>query len=99
MINFDDKRGFYRMMVNSMVNVTVVDDEVNQVVFATCRDLSATGMALELPTPMEMGTLVKVGVDASSNGVHAFDAKGKVVRITEEGSDCYLIGIEITEMD
>lgn len=99
MINFDDKRGFYRMMVNSMVNVTVVDDEVNQVVLAACRNLSATGMAIELSSPMEIGTRVKVGVDSSSNGVHAFDAKGKVVRITEEGPDCYLIGIEITEMD
>lgn len=99
MINFDDKRGFYRMMVNSIVNITIVDDEVNQVLVATCRDLSATGMAIELSTPMELGTQVKVGVDSSSVGVHAFNAKGKVVRVTEESPDCYLMGIEITEMD
>ncbi|MFT6206534.1 MAG: hypothetical protein ACJA0T_000437, partial [Colwellia sp.] len=29
MVNFDDKRDFYRMMLNSDVTVTIIDDEAN----------------------------------------------------------------------
>ena len=99
MINFDDKRGFYRMMMNSEVTVTIIDDEINSQLFATCRDLSATGMAIEMTHPIEQGTLVKVSVDSSGEAIQALDAKGKVIRVTEEGPDCYLVGIEITEID
>lgn len=99
MINFDDKRGFYRMMMNSEVTVTIIDDEINSQLFATCRDLSATGMAIEMTHPIEHGTLVKISVDSSGEAIQALDAKGKVIRVTEEGPECYLVGIEITEID
>lgn len=98
MFNIDDKRGFYRMLLNSEVKVTIIDNELNSDVFATCRDLSATGMAIEMPHPLEIGTLVTVSVDSASSSVQSLDAKGKVVRVTEDGPECYLIGIEITEL-
>lgn len=99
MINFDDKRGFYRMMMNSEVTVTIIDDEINSQLFATCRDLSATGMAIEMTHPIEVGTMVKISVDSSGEAIQALDAKGKVLRVNEEGPDCYLVGIEITQID
>lgn len=99
MINIDDKRGFYRMMLNSQVRITIIDAEVNREVIATCRDLSATGMAIELDHPIEEGTLVKVNVESASGSVQPLDASGKIVRITEEGPDCYLIGVEITDIE
>ena len=49
MVNYDDKRDFYRMMLNSDVSVTIIDDEANSTILATCRDLSATGMAKTVP--------------------------------------------------
>lgn len=96
---YDDKRNFYRMMINSEVTVTIIDQEANTKVLATCRDLSATGMAIELPHPLEIGTAIKVNVDSATNSVSALDVSGKVVRITEESDDCYLVGINITEID
>jgi len=99
MINFDDKRNFYRMMLNSEVVVTIIDDEANSQIKATCRDLSATGMAIEVEHPLAMSTHVKVKLDSSSEQVQSLDMRGKVVRIDEECEGCYLVGIAIEELD
>ncbi len=99
MASYDDKRNFYRMMLNTEVVVTIIDDEVNTQVTATCRDLSATGMALEMEHPLDIATCVRVKVDSASNQVQALDASGRVVRVEEESKDCYLIGITIEEID
>ena len=99
MLNVDDKRNFYRMMVNKEVNVTILDDEANSSTIATCRDLSATGMAIELQHPIELGTGIRVKVDSGTVNVPALDAQGKVVRCFEESEESFLIGIEITDFD
>ena len=99
MITFDDKRNFYRMMLNSEVIVTIIDDEANSQITATCRDLSATGMAIETEHPIAMSTHVKVKLDSSSEQVQSLDMRGKVVRVGEECEGCYLIGIAIEELD
>ncbi|MBL4765963.1 MAG: PilZ domain-containing protein [Colwellia sp.] len=99
MINFDDKRNFYRMMLNNEVVVTIIDDEANSQIMATCRDLSATGMAIEVEHPLAMSTQVKIKLDSASDQVQSLDIRGKVVRIDEECEGCYLIGIAIEELD
>jgi len=99
MVNYDDKRDFYRMMLNSDVTVTVIDDEANSQFLATCRDLSATGMAIEMPHPLEVNTQVKVNVDSVNGSVQPLDVTGRVVRVNEESSECYLVGINISEID
>ena len=99
MKSFDDKRDYYRMMLNSEVVVTVIDDEVNSQISATCRDLSATGIALEMESPLSMGTHVRVKLDSAGNQIQPLDLSGKVVRIDEENNNCFLIGIYIEEVD
>lgn len=99
MKGYDDKRNFYRMMLNSEVTVTVIDDEVNSQLTATCRDLSATGMAFEIEHPLAISTYVRVKVDSASSQVQSLDVSGRVVRIEEESNNCYLIGITIEEID
>lgn len=99
MKDFDDKRDFYRMMINSEVVVTVIDDEVNSQLSATCRDLSATGMAFEIEHPLAISTHVRARVDSASSQIQALDVRGRVVRIEEESKNCYLIGITIEEID
>jgi c-di-GMP-binding flagellar brake protein YcgR len=99
MKDFDDKRNFYRMMVNSEVAITIIDDEVNTQIMATCRDLSATGMAFEITHPLAIGCHVRVKVDSASSHVQPLDVSGRVVRIDEESVNCYLIGITIEEID
>ncbi|PCI53532.1 MAG: PilZ domain-containing protein [Gammaproteobacteria bacterium] len=99
MRSFDDKRDFYRMMLNSEVIVTIIDDEANSQITATCRDLSATGMAIEMEHPLAISTHVKIKLDSASDQVQSLDMRGKVVRIDEEGEGCYLVGIAIEEID
>lgn len=99
MKGYDDKRNFYRMMLNSEVLVTVIDDEANSQMSATCRDLSATGMAFEIEHPLAISTEVRVKVDSASSQVQPLDVCGRVVRIEEESNNCYLIGISIDEID
>jgi len=99
MVNYDDKRNFYRMMLNSEVTVTIIDDEANSKTLATCRDLSATGIAIEMTHPLEMNTAVRISVQSANSAVQPLDAKGKVVRVKEESANCYLIGVNITEID
>ena len=99
MINFDDKRDFYRMMLNSEVIVTIIDDEANSQSTATCRDLSASGMAIEMEHPLAMSTKVKIKLDSASELVQDLYVRGKVVRIDEEYEGCYLVGIYIEEID
>ncbi len=99
MKDFDDKRDYYRMMINSEVVVTVIDDEVNSQLSATCRDLSATGMAFEIEHPLAISTHVRVRVDSARSQIQALDIRGRVVRIEEESKNFYLIGIAIEEID
>lgn len=99
MITFDDKRDFYRMMLNNEVAVTIIDDETNRQITATCRDLSATGMAIEVEHPLAMSTHVRIKLDSASEQVQALDIRGKVVRIDEECEGCYLVGVAIEELD
>ncbi len=99
MLNYDDKRNFYRMLLNSEVVVTVIDDEANSQIIATCRDLSATGMAIEMDSPLAMGTKVRMRIDSLNNNVQPFDASGKVVRVVEENPDLFVVGVTICELD
>lgn len=99
MVNFDDKRNFYRMLLNSEVNVTIIDDEINSEFLATCRDLSATGMAIEMSHPIELGTKVRAKIESANASVQALDVSGKIVRVDEEAGDLYLVGITIDDID
>ena len=87
------------MMLNSEVAVTIIDDEANSQITATCRDLSATGMAIEVEHPIAMSTHVKIKLDSSSEQVQSLDMRGRVVRVGEESEGCYLVGIAIEELD
>jgi len=86
-------------MLNSEVVVTIIDDEANSQITATCRDLSATGMAIEVEHPLALSTHVKIKLDSASEQVQSLDISGKVVRIDEEYEGCYLVGIAIEELD
>lgn len=87
------------MMLNSEVVVTVIDDEVNSQIMATCRDLSATGMAIEVENPLTLSTYVKIKLDSASDQVQSLDIRGKVVRVDQECEGLYLLGIAIEELD
>ena len=99
MLGYDDKRNFFRMMVNSPCQVQIDDDESSRTLQAVCKDISATGMSLEVDEPsVELGTNVKVSIDSTSSQIPSLSATATVVRCVEESANSCIIGVEISEM-
>ena len=97
MIRYDENRGFFRMMVNTSIEVVISDDDASRKMTAVCRDLSATGMSIETDEPIEPGTKLKCRVESTINDVPALQASAVVVRCTQEDSGVYMLGVEISE--
>lgn len=100
MLGYDDKRNFFRMLMNSPCELTLIDDESTLTLHAVCKDISATGMSFELEeTSIELGTLVEVSIESTSSQIPSLSAKAKVVRCDSLGETSCTIGVEITEMN
>jgi c-di-GMP-binding flagellar brake protein YcgR len=99
MIGYDDKRNFFRMMVNSACEIVVNDDESSRTLQAVCKDISATGMSFEVEeTSIEIGTIVNVHIESTSSQIPSLSATAKVLRCDSTGDSSCNIGVEITEM-
>lgn len=97
MIQYDDNRNFFRMMVNTDIELEITDADAGRKIIAVCRDLSATGMAIESDEHVEPGTNLICRVASSSPEIPALQATATVVRCTEEDSGAYILGVEILE--
>ncbi|WP_420935821.1 PilZ domain-containing protein [Alteromonas sp. A081] len=99
MLGYDDKRNFFRMMVNSPCQLQVTDDESSRTMQAMCRDISATGMSLEVDEPaIEVGTRISVAIESSSSQIPSLAALANVVRCEPATDASCIIGVEITQM-
>jgi c-di-GMP-binding flagellar brake protein YcgR len=99
MLGYDDKRNFFRMMVNSPCQLEVTDDESSRTMQAMCKDISATGMSLEVDEPsIEIGTQVSVAIESSSSQIPSLAALATVVRCEPDTESSCVVGVEITEM-
>ena len=99
MLGYDDKRNFFRMMVNSPCQLEINDEESSRTLQAVCKDISATGMSLEVAEPsVELGTKVNVSIDSTSSQIPSLSAIATVVRRVPESESSCLIGVEISEM-
>jgi len=99
MLGYDDKRNFFRMMVNSPCVVQIDDAESSRTVQAVCRDISATGMSLELEeSSIEMGTELTVQIESTSSQIPSLSASAKVVRCDPASENSCIVGVEITQM-
>lgn len=100
MLGYDDKRNFYRMMINSPCQVTLLDDPTKATMEATCKDISATGMSVEMvDMPLELGTSLHISIESNSEQIPSLNAKAKVVRCQSVDDNTSLIGVEISEMN
>ncbi|MDF2177578.1 PilZ domain-containing protein [Aliiglaciecola sp. CAU 1673] len=98
MLGYDDKRDFFRMMVNAACELRLTDDESSRSLSAICRDLSATGMSFEVEESIEPGTLVQASLESTNSQIPSLNAKARVVRCTPGTDNSYLVGVEIIEM-
>lgn len=98
MLNHEDKRSFFRMMVNADLELILDDVEAGRIIDAVCRDISSTGMSAEVPEPVETGAFVKAKLASSNPSVPPLSARAKVVRCTQEMDDTYVLGLEFIEL-
>lgn len=100
MLGYDDKRNFFRMMLNAPCEVVVSDDESTRTLQAVCKDISATGMSFDVEeASIELGTQVQVSIASTSSQIPSLSAKAKVVRCEASGENNCNIGVEIIEMN
>jgi len=97
MIKYNDNRNFFRMMVNTSIEVEIADADAGRKLDAICRDLSATGLAIETDEPVEVGTKVICRVEGTSPELPALHASATIVRCKQEESGNYTLGVEIIE--
>ena len=99
MIGYDDKRNFFRMMINSACVLTIDDDSTAQTLQALCKDISATGMLFEIEGRfVEMGTMVNVYIESTNSQFPSLTADTKVVRCETIDENFCTLGVEIIEM-
>lgn len=99
MLGYDDKRNFYRMMVNSPCELALLGDPAQRTMQGMCKDISATGMSLEIEQPrIDVGTLLDISIESNSDEIPSLIAKAKVVRCTSETESTCLLGLQISEM-
>lgn len=100
MLEYDDKRNFFRMMLNSPCEIVVSDDESSRSLQAVCKDISSTGMSFEVEEQsVELGTKVEVSIESTSSQIASLSAIAKVVRCDKNTDSTCVIGVEISEMN
>ena len=99
MLDYDDKRNFFRMMANSVCEVKIADDESSRSLQAVCKDISATGMSFEIEeSSIEMGARVRVYIESTNSQIPSLTADTKVVRCEAIDNSSCTVGVEIVEM-
>jgi c-di-GMP-binding flagellar brake protein YcgR len=99
MLGYDDKRSFFRMLLNSPCELNVQNAGSVPTLHGVCKDISATGMSFEVEqSAIELGSLVKVHIKSASPQIPSLDADTKVVRCEAIDEKNCRLGVEILEM-
>lgn len=97
MRNYNEKRDFIRMKVDTQVELRVCDSE--RVLQGICRDLSGTGMAVEINEDVAVGTNLLACLASSNSKFPPFEANVQVVRSTALPDGHYLLGMQILQVN
>ncbi|MBE03279.1 MAG: pilus assembly protein PilZ [Euryarchaeota archaeon] len=94
MRDYSEKRDFYRMQVDSPIEITTTEGET---LTGPCRDLSAAGMQVYLDRAVAVGAELVTVLRSAGEPFPPLEAVCEVVRCQAEG-DGYLVGLNITEV-
>jgi len=92
--NYTEKRNFIRMKVDTPVELTISGDN-SRVVRAICKDLSGTGMLVEVEETIELGTELVVAI---TSGKNPFEADAAVTRSRTSSNGRFIIGLKISDI-
>ena len=94
--NWDEKRDFIRMKVDTQITLAVDDSEIK--VKGHCRDLSGTGMLIEVNQEVIAGATCSTTLPSNNEAFPSLDAKVKILRCIQLSEDKFQIGAEILEI-
>tara|TARA_R110002072_G_scaffold298816_2_gene473271 strand:- start:16063 stop:16365 length:303 start_codon:yes stop_codon:yes gene_type:complete len=94
--NWDEKRDFIRMKVDTQIILAVDDSQLK--VEGYCKDLSGTGMLIEVDQEVGQGTMCSTTLPSNNDAFPSLDAKVKVLRCIQLSDNKYQLGAEILEI-
>ena len=92
--NYTEKRNFIRMKVDTPVDL-IIQGEGARTLKAICKDLSGTGMLVEIDETLEIGTPLRVSI---TSGKNPFEADAEVSRSRTSANGKFIIGLKILEI-
>ena len=95
MIGVDDKRGFYRMAIESPVLIQLSGQ--GDVLSARCLDLSATGMSVVVENPLEKEQRLSVELAANGEQIAPLKAEAQVISC-EPHDEGYRLGLALQQI-
>lgn len=96
MRDYSEKRDFIRMKVNAQLTITREDNKAS--INGVCRDLSGTGMLLEVSEAIPEGTRLHTSLPSQNDNFPAFESVVSVTRCTDQGDGRYMLGVNIEEV-
>lgn len=96
MRDYSEKRDFIRMKVDSEITLTAADSQ--EAYTGICRDLSSTGMSIEVKQPFLPNSEFDTQLASQNKAFRAFNTRVRVIRCTELGKNKFLLGVEITNI-
>ncbi len=94
---YDEKRDFIRMKVDTEVILSV--DALNKEFKGYCRDLSGTGMLIEVDEAIAEGTQCSTTLPSGNDAFPSLDATIKVLRCKQLDDNTYQLGAEIVSIE
>ena len=94
--NYDEKRNFIRMTMNSNATLT---QESGVSITVKCRDLSATGMLVHSNESLTVGASVEINIPSPKEQFPTKVAKGKVLRCDEVSPGAFELGVSIESIN
>lgn len=96
MNDYDEKRNFIRMKVDTPANITVVNGEESYK--GICVDLSGGGLLVKLKNSIDLGTPLKVTIVSDHGHNPMLVARTTVTRCIASKEGDYELGLEIEEL-
>lgn len=96
MRDYSEKRDFIRMRVNAQLTIRREDNQAT--LTGICRDLSGTGMLVEVQESIPEGTRLYTSLPSQNDSFPAFESLVTVVRCDPKENGTYLVGVSIDEV-
>ena len=94
LITQDDRRAFHRMAIEADVKITKNSQNLKGI----CKDLSSTGMSIQLTDlSLQAEDEIEIQLDTKNSSFPPLIADAKVLRISEVDG-CYIAAIEFTQV-